>query len=160
MAAVLQSVPEQGQLVRVRSRQWVVNEVKPSTLSPPAMKPSFDGAQNLITLASVEDDGLGEELQVVWEVEPGASVIEKVALPEPTDFDPPEKLDAFLDARQMCLGRNTCLSYNIFPARRGGRRPIGSMNPEQSASRRHSFHRISGSPIQRLRRTGAPARPH
>ncbi len=58
MGAVLLGAPEQGQLVRVRSRQWVVNEVKPSTLPPPAMKPSFDGVQNLITLASVEDDGL------------------------------------------------------------------------------------------------------
>ncbi len=92
------SVPEQGQLVRVRSRQWVVNEVKPSTLPMLAMARSFDGAEHLLTLASVEDDGLGEELQVIWEVEPGATVIEKVALPEPTDFDDPEKLDAFLDA--------------------------------------------------------------
>jgi hypothetical protein len=32
----------------------------------------------------VEDDGLGEELQVIWELEPGAQIIEKVALPEPT----------------------------------------------------------------------------
>jgi hypothetical protein len=74
MAIAAASLPEQGQLVRVRSRQWVVYEVKPSTLPPPAMKPSFDGAQHLLTLASVEDDGLGEELQVVWEVEPGATV--------------------------------------------------------------------------------------
>jgi superfamily II DNA or RNA helicase len=53
---------------------------------------------NLLTLASVEDDGLGEELQVVWEIEPGAKVIERVALPEPTAFDSPDQLDAFLDA--------------------------------------------------------------
>src|SRR5262249_60203833 len=49
-------------------------------------------------LASVEDDALGEELQVIWELEPGAQVIEKVAFPEPTGFDPPDRLDAFLDA--------------------------------------------------------------
>jgi hypothetical protein len=52
----------------------------------------------LLTLSSVEDDGLGEELQVIWEIESGAKVIERVALPEPTGFDPPDKLDAFLDA--------------------------------------------------------------
>ena len=75
--------PEQGQLVQVRSRQWVVNEVKPSTLPSVALKPEFSGPQNLLTLSSVEDDGLGEELQVVWEIEPGARVIEKVALPYP-----------------------------------------------------------------------------
>lgn len=90
--------PEQGQLVQVRSRPWVVNEVKPSSLPTPAMKLPCGTLQNLLTLSSVEDDGLGEELQVVWEIEPGAKVVEKVALPEPTGFDAPEKLDAFLDA--------------------------------------------------------------
>src|SRR3954468_7553180 len=98
MAAALPSPPEQGQLVSVRSRQWVVNEVRPSTLPPPALKPTSHVPQHLLTLSSVEDDGLGEELQVIWEIEPGAKVIEKVALPEPTGFDPPDKLDAFLDA--------------------------------------------------------------
>jgi hypothetical protein len=98
MSSVAHSPPEQGQLVSVRSRQRVVNDVRPSTLPPPALKPAFGGPQHLLTLASVEDDGLGEELQVIWEIEPGARVIEKVALPEPTGFDPPDKLDAFLDA--------------------------------------------------------------
>jgi hypothetical protein len=37
-------------------------------------------------------------LQVVWEIEPGAKIVERVALPDPTDFDSPDKLDAFLDA--------------------------------------------------------------
>src|SRR5579875_493621 len=96
--AVPASPPEQGQLVSVRSRQWIVTDVRPSTLPPPALKPTFSGPQNLLTLASVEDDGLGEELQVIWEIEPGSKIIEKVALPEPTGFDPPDKLDAFLDA--------------------------------------------------------------
>src|SRR3984957_3900434 len=98
MTAAVASLPEQGQLVNVRSRQWIVNDVRPSTLPVAALKPTFSGPQNLLTLASVEDDGLGEELQVIWEIEPGARVIEKVALPEPTGFDPPDKLDAFLDA--------------------------------------------------------------
>ncbi|MGE0528888.1 MAG: DISARM system SNF2-like helicase DrmD, partial [Bdellovibrionales bacterium] len=90
--------PEQGQLVHVRSRPWVVNEVKPSSLPSPAMELPVAKTQNLLTLSSVEDDGLGEELQVVWEIEPGAKIIERVALPDPTDFDSPDKLDAFLDA--------------------------------------------------------------
>ena len=92
------SLPEQGQLVSVRSRQWIVNEVRPSTLPTPAMKLPVASPQHLLTLSSVEDDGLGEELQVIWEIEPGAKVVEKVALPEPTGFDAPDKLDAFLDA--------------------------------------------------------------
>lgn len=64
--------PEVGELVHVRSRQWVVNDLKASTLPSAAMKADLSGPQNLISLSSVEDDGLGEELQVIWEVEPGA----------------------------------------------------------------------------------------
>jgi hypothetical protein len=90
--------PEQGQLVSVRSRRWVVSDVNKSGLSPPPLAPTSEKAQHLVSLLSVEDDALGEELQVIWEIEPGAKVIEKVALPEPTGFDPPARLDAFLDA--------------------------------------------------------------
>jgi ERCC4-related helicase len=92
------SPPEQGQLVQVRSRPWVVNTVKPSSLPSPALQLPGGSTQNLLTLSSVEDDGLGEEIQIVWEIEPGAKIVEKVALPEATGFDAPEKLDAFLDA--------------------------------------------------------------
>jgi hypothetical protein len=95
MAVAAASPPEQGQLVSVRSRQWIVTDVRPSTLPTPALRPIYHGPQPLLTLASTEDDGLGEELQVIWEIEPGARVIEKVALPEPSGFDPPDKLDVF-----------------------------------------------------------------
>ena len=37
---------------------------------------------DLLTLSSIGDDGLGEELQVIWELEPGCRIIEMVALPE------------------------------------------------------------------------------
>src|SRR3954463_1826032 len=98
MSVTLTSPPESGQLVTVRSRRWVVGEVRASTLPPPPLEPVPSEPQHLVSLLSVEDDALGEELQVVWQIEPGAMVIEKVALPEPTGFDPPDKLDAFLDA--------------------------------------------------------------
>jgi len=41
---------------------------------------------------------LGEELEVVWELEPGTSIHEKSTLPDPTSFDDPQRLQAFLDA--------------------------------------------------------------
>src|SRR5262245_17491941 len=97
MTAVAANLPEQGQLVDVRQRRYVVTEVEASTLPASPLRPP-QPAQHLVTLASVEDDALGEELQVVWELEPGARVHEKLALPEPTGFDPPARLDAFLDA--------------------------------------------------------------
>ena len=42
---------------------------------------SHSQSQHLITLTCVEDDALGEELQVIWEVELGAHVAEKNVLP-------------------------------------------------------------------------------
>jgi len=90
--------PEQGQLVHVRQRQWMVTNILPSTLPLKPLDPFGDAPQHLLVLSSVEDDALGEELQVIWELELGAAVIEKVALPEATGFDSPDRLDAFLDA--------------------------------------------------------------
>jgi ERCC4-related helicase len=92
------SAPEEGQMVSVRSRNWMVTDVAASTLPPERLRDGLESPQHLVTLSSVEDDGLGEELNVIWELEPGARVVEKVALPEPTGFDPPDRLDAFLDA--------------------------------------------------------------
>jgi superfamily II DNA or RNA helicase len=87
------TAPEVGQLVRVRDRHWVVSDVAASTLDG-------DRAQHLIELASVEDDGLGDELSVIWEIEPGTAVLETATLPRPQldRYDDPERLDAFLDA--------------------------------------------------------------
>ncbi len=90
--------PEQGQLVRVRQRRWVVSEVTKSALPLTPLHALNGHSQHLVTLSSIEDDGLGEELQVMWELEPGAAIIEQIALPAPTGFDSPARLDAFLDA--------------------------------------------------------------
>ena len=93
----LSSVPEQGQIVTVRQRRYIVTDVLPSTL-PPTPLGSQAAPQHLVTLTSIEDDALGESLQVVWELEPGARVSEKVDLPDPIGFDSPQRLNAFLDA--------------------------------------------------------------
>jgi len=52
----------------------------------------------MISLISIEDDALGEELQVVWEIEPGIRILERAGLPIPDGFDEPTRLDAFLHA--------------------------------------------------------------
>src|SRR5215213_2339945 len=90
--------PEQGQIVEVRHRRYVVADVAKSTLAHSPLDPAFMTVQHLVNLASVEDDALGEELQVIWELEPGAHVYDQRALPAPTGFDPPQRLDAFLNA--------------------------------------------------------------
>ena len=92
-------VPEQGQLVEVRSRQYVVADVVSGSLPDGIVADERDRRQqHLVSLSSIEDDGTGEELHVVWELEPGARLFEKAGLPEPTSFDEPRRLDAFLDA--------------------------------------------------------------
>src|SRR5262249_49073899 len=98
MAAIVVSPPDQGQLVSVRSRNWIVTDVAASLLPSDRLQSGLEPPQHLLTLSSIEDDGLGEELQVIWEIEPGATLVEKIALPNPTGFDPPDQLDAFLDA--------------------------------------------------------------
>ena len=91
-------VPEEGQLVQVRQRRYVVANVQANTLPADVLSTNLFANQHLVTLSSVEDDALGEELQVIWEIEPGARTIEKTALPEPTSFDTPRRLDTFLNA--------------------------------------------------------------
>jgi superfamily II DNA or RNA helicase len=92
--------PEQGQLVYVRDRHWVVSDVVVGSLPPDVLSAAEDGHQHLVSLSSVEDDGLGQELSVVWEIEPGAKVLSTATLPTPAagSFDDPVRLAAFLDA--------------------------------------------------------------
>ena len=89
------SCPEIGQLVVVRKRPFVVTEIVPSA---PGLAPNGGHPSHLVKLSSVEDDGIGEELEVIWEIEPGTAVKEKSTLPDPTSFDHPKRLKAFLDA--------------------------------------------------------------
>ena len=75
---------------------WVVGDVVRDSQA------SLDGrpVQHLVSLVSVEDDATGEELEVVWEIEPGTRVIERAELPviAADRLDDPAELDAFLDA--------------------------------------------------------------
>src|SRR5258705_10001685 len=75
----MKSCPDVGQLVFVRKRPFVVTEIVTSALPT---KPLANDISHLIKLSSVEDDGLGEELQVIWEIEPGTKVHEKSTVPK------------------------------------------------------------------------------
>jgi superfamily II DNA or RNA helicase len=88
--------PEIGQLVQVRKRAFVVTEIQGQAL--PSDKVTTGHVNHLVSLSSVEDDSLGEELDVIWELEPGAVAHERSTLPDPKGFDQPQVLDAFLDA--------------------------------------------------------------
>jgi len=93
-----QPLPEQGQIVTVRQRRYVVVDVQKSALPITPLATQIETGQNLLTLNSIEDDALGETLQVIWEIEPGTSIEERINLPQPDGFDTPDRLDAFLNA--------------------------------------------------------------
>ena len=88
--------PAVGQLVNVRNRRFVVTGAQAS--STPTN--GATRAATLVSLSSAEDDAHGEELQVVWELEPGAAVMERASMPELQGFDDPVRLDAHQLARQ------------------------------------------------------------
>ncbi len=97
--ATIRHAPVPGQQVLLRGHPWVVAEVLTSTL-PPAHDDPLAEPQHLVSLVSLDDDRYEEELQVIWEIEPGARVQERASLPEPDPerLDTPDRLDAFLDA--------------------------------------------------------------
>ncbi len=90
--------PEQGQIVEVRNRRYAVTDVSRSTRPHSTLDPALFTTHHLVSLTSVEDDALGDELQVIWERETGARVYDQRTLPTPTGFDTPQRLDAFLNA--------------------------------------------------------------
>lgn len=92
------TIPEPGQVVTVRQRPFVVTNIKKSETMPVAAGLGRTVVQHLVTLSSVEDEGLGEELQVIWELEPGVKCMENSQLPPLRAFDRPRDFDAFLDA--------------------------------------------------------------
>lgn len=91
-------LPKQGELVEVRRRRYVVVDIAQNMLPTDVLAPTLFQQQNMVMLSSVEDDALGEELQVIWEIEPGARILEDSHLPQPTSFDTPQCLDTFLNA--------------------------------------------------------------
>lgn len=99
VARISTTPPESGQLVRVRDRHWVVVSVVPSFVRPAGATIELR-SDNFVSLSSVDDDGLSDELQVFWSLEGDAVVLERATLPkpEPDRFDEPERLKAFLDA--------------------------------------------------------------
>ena len=93
--------PEPGQIVNVRGSTWAVADVRRQGLP---RSPADEGAAHLshvVSLQSLEEDRLGEELAVVWELEVGHTVAPDQGLPDAVTadgFDDPNTLAAYVDA--------------------------------------------------------------
>lgn len=95
------AVPEIGQIVTVRGANWAVVDVQQQGLGRSAADDATAQLQHAVTLQSVQEDRLGHELRVVWELEQGRSALAQRGLPEVIDadkFDDPNRLAAFIDA--------------------------------------------------------------
>jgi superfamily II DNA or RNA helicase len=112
--ALVVSPPEPGQLVEVRRRQWIVADMLTS-----AAGNGYSSPQHLLTLSSIDEDSLGEQIDVVWEIEPGAHIIERAGLPSISGRDDTPTLEAFLDAVRWGAATNADRGFLQAPFRSG-----------------------------------------
>ncbi|HKM54142.1 MAG TPA: SNF2-related protein [Isosphaeraceae bacterium] len=120
--------PEAGQIVRVRQRQYFVEEVVPRAAGDDA---------TLVRMSCLDDDAQGQPLEVLWEKEVDSEPItaeswQKIAS---KGFDPPKLFSAYLHTLQWnCV---TSTDPNLFqsPFRAGIRIDAYQLEPLQKALR-------------------------
>ncbi len=107
-------LPEIGQLVELRRRQWVVTDIDVSGVDSESYS-----AQHLVTAESIDEDATDEQIRVVWELELGARVLVRAGLPSLTGFDSYEETEAFLDAIRWGTSSNADRQFLQAPFRSG-----------------------------------------
>lgn len=115
--AFVPPLPEQGQIVNVRGASWAVTDVHAQGLPRSPADEGEPGLTHVVELQSLDEDRLGQELAVVWELEVGHTVAPDQGLPEtisPDGFDEPNTLAAFVDAVRW--GAVTSADGNAFQA--------------------------------------------
>lgn len=118
--------PQPGVLVHVRQRRWVVENVRPPTVS-------HDSA--LVDLACIDDDASGQPLTVLWHAEPDARVLEEDAWASvgAKGFDRPEVFAAYLNTRRWNSVTSTDPSLFQAPFRAGIRIDAYQLEPLRKA---------------------------
>lgn len=83
-------LPQKGQIVHARHRQWLVDNVSSG----------LDGESPLVRLICLDDDDPGRVLEILWSLELGAQVVapESQGLGAPSKLDPPAHFGAYLHA--------------------------------------------------------------
>ncbi|MDR3661311.1 MAG: DISARM system SNF2-like helicase DrmD, partial [Mycobacterium sp.] len=95
------SLPEPGQVVEVRGATWAVTDVAAQGLPRSPADDTTAQLNHVVDLQSLDEDRLGEQLSVIWELEVGQTVTPAQGLPEhvnPEGFDAPVTLAGFIDA--------------------------------------------------------------
>lgn len=102
-----QSRLEPGQIVRVRSRQYLVESIS---------RPANSEEATLVRMSCVEDDAQGEPLEVLWELEPDAYLPKELGWDRLTKrgFDTPKLFSSYLHTlRWNCV---TATNAKLFQA--------------------------------------------
>lgn len=113
----LPTLPEPGQVVEVRGSTWAVANVHAQGLPRSPADEAIAQLSHVIDLQSLDEDRLGEQLSVVWELEVGHTVTPAQGLPEviyADGFDEPATLAGFIDA--MRWGAVTSADPNRYQA--------------------------------------------
>jgi superfamily II DNA or RNA helicase len=121
-------LPQPGELVHVRSRRWLVEEV----VVPPGPEESA-----VVRLACADDDAQGQTLEVFWSHEPDRFILEEEGWGDlaARGFDPPRRFAAFLNTlRWNCV---TATDPSLFqsPFRAGIKIDAYQMEPLRKALR-------------------------
>ena len=81
--------PESGDVIRLRHRQWLVEEVDP---------PPEPNQLTLIKAVCLDDDNQGQPIEVLWEMELGAQVVDQKMPALGSGIDEPRLFGAYLHA--------------------------------------------------------------
>ena len=122
------AAPQAGQIVRVRQRQYFVEEIVP---------PNPGDDSTLVRMACLDDDAQGQPLEVLWEKEVDSEIVSAEDWQEIASrgFDPPRLFSAYLHTLQWnCV---TSTDPNLFqsPFRAGIRIDAYQLEPLQKALR-------------------------
>ncbi|NWF81750.1 MAG: DEAD/DEAH box helicase [Chloroflexi bacterium] len=120
--------PAVGQLVSVRARTWLVDEVLP---------PAVPGQSCRVRLSCADDDAQGVALEVLWDYELDRQILEEERWAElaTRGFDPPARFAAFLHTLRW--NRVTATDPTLFqsPFRAGIKIDAYQMEPLRKALR-------------------------
>ena len=121
-------LPKPGELVQVRSRRWLVEDV---------VEPEAGEGSALVRLACADDDAQGQELDVLWDYELDRRILEQEGWAELASrgFDDPRFFAAFLHTQQWNSVTATDPSLFQSPFRAGIEIDSYQMEPLRKALR-------------------------
>lgn len=126
IATLSKAIPKIGQLVQVRSRRWLVEDVT---------KPKKSGDVTFVQLACADDDAQGQSLDVYWEYELDRKILEEENWNEIAKhgFDEPRQFAAFLHTLQWNCVTSTDPTLFQSPFRAGIKIDAYQMEPLRKA---------------------------